>query len=298
MKTLTISKPASNVDSDSYRMNIHRGKYNEDRKHLGSLYLDYSMVDKNKPLFDKCTPQELIQLTEYISIFNKMRRCLGSQNKDIKVFGLHLDQHFPDILYEVAEAAKNAGIDFMPQDYIVDCLLNKVTEIGKQVDLSSIYQKYQFNPDYKQALRDTVSIDQRKRLVAAITSIEDEPGRIAQVFNDNLLEKYGKSKGFSYERLVELSAPDNPEKLKVYFLSNCVDTLQLYGINPCELLSPAMVFEYWLLPRISLYSLKKAIERFMLEFEVNEEYMDELITVATDLYSRPISANHVHIINT
>lgn len=294
MQTLTFSRPASNIDSDNYRMNIHRGKYNKDRKYLGSLYLDYSMQDKNDAIFEKCSPQEMIQLKEYVSVFNKMRRCIGATNKSMSNFGLHWGSYFPDVIYAIAEAANKAGIAFLPQDFITDALLEKITEISQQIDLEGIYKKYQFQPDYKKALVGRPHIDKRKRLLQAVINIADEPSCIEQVFNDNLLEQYGKSKPVSYEKLKALADIDNHEKIKIFYLSNCIDTLALYGNNPCDVLEPEIVFEYWLSPRIKFYSASNAIKQFCAEFDIkDQESIDEFIMIATDVYTRPVAVNHV-----
>ena len=84
MQTLTFSRPASNIDSDNYRMNIHRGKYNKDRKYLGSLYLDYSMQDKNDAIFEKCSPQEMIQLKEYVLLIMVVHIIKKKKKKNVQ----------------------------------------------------------------------------------------------------------------------------------------------------------------------------------------------------------------------
>lgn len=194
MKTLSISRPASKCASDTYRMNVHRGKANDERSFLGSLYLDYAKQSDNQALFERCTDSEIIQCTEYVKTYNKMRRCIGSDNKRFKAFNLHLDQWFPDLLYEVAQKAQAANVEFYPQDFIVDSLLTKLGDLHTQLDLSSIFEKYRFTPDYKKNRSADVPKATLKQIIQSVLDLNDEPNHIAKNFNANLLERYNKKR--------------------------------------------------------------------------------------------------------
>lgn len=297
MKTITFSRPASGFKGDDIRMNVQRGKASKDRVFLGSLYLDFPMQDRNKDLFSKCTPIEIIQCIEYVRVYNKLRRTMGSSNQDMETFSVHLNQKLPDALYEIAERASESNIDFYPQDILMEALLSKIEEVSHKIDINDILSKYNLCPDYRKNIAPIPTLELQQKLIQAVLNIQDDPQQVVRIFNDTLTQHYGKSKHFTFEWLTDLATGKSTERIKSFWLSTCIDVLQLYGVNPYKLFPAHFIFEYWLSPRLKKYAIHDALKQFIVEFEIPESEVESLLQVATDLYSKPILETHVSILN-
>jgi hypothetical protein len=96
--------------------------------------------------------------------------------------------------------------------------------------------------------------------------------------------------------LLEHTQGSSKRAIKSYLMSACIDILVSQGVNPCDKHDAGLIFFYWYAPRIKQYNSTQALNRFISEFgQPTEEQMTLVYLAMTDLLSRPISENHVHI---
>lgn len=288
---------SSNRQSNHWTRYIKKVDENNKTINIGTLYLDYNNLEKNQKVYDKLEHNEIIQCKEFISVYNKTRRCLDSaNNSNFKSQTIYWNESFANMLYEVAEYAENNGVNFMPKDALFENLLHKLETLNKQIDLSDIFDKYNFKPTYKGALFH-IDNTERQALIDHFLNINSDKTLLINSFNDYLHDVYKVEKTFTYEMLEELTQNRKDRAIRSYVMSACIDILLSYGVNLCDKHSPAMIFYYWYSVRLKKYNAYEAINQFMNEFEIDEKQLELVYPALTDLLSKPIMPNHVLIQN-
>lgn len=283
--------------SDSRKRYIKKVDENNDTINIGSLYLNYNDFHKNDKIYENLLPNEVIQCKEFINTYNKMRRCKSSTSNDsFKAQTIYWDSDFANMLYEIAEYAQSQGVNFMPKDYMFEAILGKLESLNKQIDLSEIFNKYQFRPTYKGHMLN-ISNNQRQAVISDFLRLNDDHDQLMTAFNDHIHDCYSIDKQFTYNMLQELTENHKDRAIRSYVMSACIDMLLGYGINPCVSHNAGLVFYYWYSVRTEQYNAYDAIKKFTQQVEVSEDQMNQVYLALTDLISKPILPNHVKIKN-
>ncbi len=294
---IIFNRPTQNRPGDAGRRFIKKNDPDNKTVSVGNLFLDYNRAQDNQELYKKLETNEVIQCKEFLTTFNKTRRCIPSaSNATFNAQTIYWDEDFAHLLYEVAELAQENGIDFLPKDTMLEALLSKLQQLETKLDLSDIFNKYQFNSTYKRSML-SIGFSQKKALLKSFLEIDENKDHLMTLFNDYIHDQLGMEKTFTYKMLDDLIHQTNESEdyrgLKSYVLSACIDIMDNYGVNPCEDHSPGMIFHYWYSVRLQKFTGHQAVKKFVAEFEPNEDDMDQVFLALTDIISKPVLPNHV-----
>jgi hypothetical protein len=285
MNKIIFNIPNSKRPTDNTTRYIKRVDKNGITENIGVLRLEYNQTHRNEDLYKKLSYEDIIQCKEFIHIYNKSRRNNRlSSNKTFKANAFYLDENFVDMLYSISVFADNQGEQFYPKNIMYDAVLDKLEKLNKKLDLSDIFEKYDFDTSHTKRL---INIDHNNRIdtIKLFLSLDSDKDKLIQSLNDRLKDFYDINKDFTLKMIEELITRKD-RGIKAYIMSACIDIIDRYGINPILKIDAGTIFYYWYMHRLDSYTSHQAIKQFSKEFEPNNDQMDSILLACADLVSK------------
>ena len=268
---------------------------------LGHLYLNSNEIYKNNQLYEKLNSEQIEQANRFVQEYNKERRLVEDfSNEKYNLSSFYLSDTTTLMLEELEQMKKIKPITSLINEAIHKELLN-ITE--KDNEARSVCDKYGY--DYLQLMafkkkKNVFSADyeQIKKIIDLFLSLEDDKQNIINNLNDHLITRFNTEKQFTLEHFEKILDPENTFVAKAYLIGAMIDVIHSYGVNPVLELDMGVVFFYWYQIRLLHYSEPKALQKFIKEFELDDNglvdsFIDSVNKPLVELMTREITDKYV-----
>ncbi|NNM58942.1 MAG: hypothetical protein HKM04_03925 [Legionellales bacterium] len=277
------------------RVDIHRkyksvdaqtGKAKYHFRQIGSFPLNQGYDQTLLTLIDD---SEVLQLENWLAD-SHFGHAWKKEADELVKLSLKVPPQLPDVMHKLFIEAKRLGIHFVPDEIMLNGLMNKAALIEAKIDKingfsSGILTAYQpthhkTDEEIKQALADGKAVYQR------LLAMTQPASKTCEELN-TAAARLGKSLKMPLDRLKEW-AGQRPKggknsQFKSWYYTIGIDVLLAHDINPCELIPPARLIKYWIAPQKEVLTSEQAIEtcltafaRYSITQKMVEEVIDEV----------------------
>lgn len=239
----------------------------------------------SQEVFSLLKTDEIIQLKNVLAEIKFAQQFDTSADQLVKG-AISFSPEFQRKLEQLFVEAKQAGIDFVPSEIMLNALLKKAQIIEQKIDKINGFKSNIFSIIQEEE-KETNQTD--KMLFKALLNLK-QPIKLTCDELEKAAKAIGKNISIPPPQLRDWAGEQgnrNPNKrIKNWCYSVAIDVLLQHAINPIQIIPIESVVNYWLLSYQQQYTLKEAKEKFLKLFNISKEQATSIGDHIAAIYRR------------
>lgn len=289
MLDIRTFRSTKRVRVDLYRRYKHADPATKKAKFSYKLLGSFPLQEGySNDLLELLQPEEAIQLKNWLADVRFAER-FGVEADELEKLTIQVPKKFYDALTRLSVECKRVGIDFIPDEVMLQSLFKKAKSIQQKIDKINGFNSGILDnltaDDQEEKQMDTESFTLFKALL-------DLPQSIGKTCTELEItaKKLGKEKRIPPPQLKEWAHEmpgRNPNKrIKKWAYAIAIDVLQQHDINPLNIVKPDKVAEYWAFSKQESLSLQEAQKQFLKSFSVSKDTRQVVVDAITAVYEK------------